>query len=374
MVPRLSYICYSPREYFHSYLQSLDVERASVPASFQARLTRMLAHYGVTSLERSPELETAVFRIFLAQQRMAGHAAIVSELLRQWLAAPPAEPLRERAGLALEHLIEATQRRFPAVSDLARSVVFRWFAQPLLRRNRARVYAAVRADLRYLDSHPDAPDRAERIQAMVATAEPLVRLIGQRIERASGDHAPLLEVLTRRYYGNRRLADVTARDVAGRRFVTASYSGPGGATMVAATATDIAGLPGAIAALAELPGHAASAGLVADLYLTWAGQPDADGIAARLGELLEAGSLPESVTRLAVTVGGAKGAAMHHHFTFRPGAPRAAARPGRGPADPRLAPAGRRAAAAGPAAGVRPHPAAVGGRGDLPVQGRGQEQ
>ena len=113
---------HSPREYFHSYLQSLDVERAGVPEDFQARLTRVLGHYGVTSLDRSPELETAVFRIFLAQQRMAGRRRHGRrELLRQWLAsAPPAEPLRERAGLALEHLIEATQRRFPAVSDLAR--------------------------------------------------------------------------------------------------------------------------------------------------------------------------------------------------------------------------------------------------------------
>jgi acetyl/propionyl-CoA carboxylase alpha subunit/acetyl-CoA carboxylase carboxyltransferase component len=325
---------HSPREYFHSYLQSLDVERAGVPDGFQARLTRMLGHYGVTSLERSPDLDIAVFRIFLAQQRMAGHAAMVSELLRQWLAsAPPTEPLRERAGLALEHLIEATQRRFPAVSDLARSVVFRWFAQPLLRRNRARVYAAVRADLRYLDSRPDAPDRAERIQAMVATAEPLVRLIGQRIERASGDHAPLLEVLTRRYYGNRRLADVTARDVSGRRFVTATYSGPGGLTRVAATAVDIADLPAAIAALAELSGQAAGGGLVADLYLTWAGQPDADGIAARLGELLAASPLPEAVARLTVTVARTRGAAMHHHFTFRPDGTAASDSPG-GPRPP----------------------------------------
>ena len=117
---------------------------------------------------------------------MTADAAVVSELLRQWLAsAPPAEPLRERAGLALEHLIEATQVRFPAVSDLARGVVFRWFAQPLLRRNRARVYAAVRDDLRYLDRNPDAADRAERIQAMVASSEPLVRLLGQRIGRGA---------------------------------------------------------------------------------------------------------------------------------------------------------------------------------------------
>jgi len=320
---------HSPREYFHSYLQSLDVERAGVPDAFQARLRRVLGHYGVSGLDRSPELETAVFRIFLAQERMGGDAAIVSELLRLWLAsAPPAEPLRERAGLALEHLIEATQRRFPVLSDLARSVVFRWYAQPLLRRSRARVYAAVRADLRYLDSHPDAPDRSERIQAMVATSEPLVRLLGQRIERGSADHAPLLEVLTRRYYGNRRLADVATSDIAGCRLITGLLTTPeaeaGTVTQLAATAADITRLPDAIAAVAELAerepdtGQPPAGGLVADLYVTWDGQPDADTAAARLGELLAAAAQPARLTRITVTVAGTSGAAMHHHFTFRP--------------------------------------------------------
>src|SRR6185437_14896293 len=314
-------LVHSPREYFHSYLQSLDVERAGVTDGFQARLMRMLGHYGVASLDRSPELEMAVFRIFLAQQMITDNAAIVSELLRQWLAdAPPAEPLREQAGLSLEHLIEATQVRFPAVSDLARGVVFRWFAQPLLRRNRARVHAAVRNDLRYLDRNPDAPDRAERIQAMVACSEPLVRLIGQRIGR-DVDHAPLLEVLTRRYYGNWRLTDVTARDVAGRRFVTAEYWA-GGVTLIAATATGTEGLPDAIAALAELVEQKTDGAIVADLYVNWEGRPDADTLAARLGDLLAACQLSPVIDRIArvtVTVAGTSGTAMQHHFTFRRG-------------------------------------------------------
>jgi acetyl/propionyl-CoA carboxylase alpha subunit/acetyl-CoA carboxylase carboxyltransferase component len=315
---------HSTREYFYSYLQSLDVERAGVPESFQARLGRVLGYYGVTSLDRGPELETAVFRIFLAQQRMADNADIISALLRQWLAsAPPAEPLRERAGLALERLVQATQVRFPVVSDLARGVVFRWFAQPLLRRNRARVYAAVRADLRYLDRNPDAPDRAELIQAMVAGSEPLVRLIGQRIGR-DVDHAALLEVLARRYYGNRSLTDVVARDIAGSRFITAEYRGTGGATLLAATATRGADLPDAVAAVGELASAAPETGLVADLYVTWEGQPDADELAARIGELLTARPLPaaaELIQRITVTVAGTAGTAMQHHFTFRPDGP-----------------------------------------------------
>ncbi|HET6188667.1 MAG TPA: biotin/lipoyl-containing protein, partial [Trebonia sp.] len=320
---------HSPREYFHSYLRSLDVERAGVPEAFQVKLARVFRYYEVTSLDRTPELEAAVFRIFLAQQRMAADAGVVAELLRQWLAtAPPADPLREPAGLALEHLIEATQLRFPSVSDLARGVVFRWFAQPLLRRNRARVYAAIREQLRYLDQHPDAADRAERIQAMVASSEPLVRLIGQRVRRGA-DNAPLLEVLTRRYYGNHHLADVTARDVAAsdgtsRRFVTAEDASRGRVTLVAAAAADIAALPGAVAALGTLAAEATDGSLVADFYVTWAGHPDPDELAARLGELLAA-SLPSSpapaarIDRITFTVAGTSGTAMRHRFTFRPG-------------------------------------------------------
>ena len=53
------------------------------------------AHYGIDDLDRTPELEAAVFRIFLAQQRMSADVAVVSELLRQWLAgAPPPESLQ----------------------------------------------------------------------------------------------------------------------------------------------------------------------------------------------------------------------------------------------------------------------------------------
>ena len=315
---------HSAREYFHTYLQSLDVERAGLPETFQGRLQRVLRHYGVADLERTPELEEAVFRIFLAQQRASTDIAIVSALLRRWLTeAPPAESLREEAGLALEHLVTATQVRYPAVGDLARGVVFRWFAQPLLRRARAEVYAGVRQSLRHLDRNPDSPDRAERIATMVAGSEPLVRLLGQRIGRPGTDPAPLLEVLTRRYYGNKGLSDVRSRDVAGCTFVTAEHVEP---ARVVTTAVDFAQLADAVRAVGELAADAPADGhLVADVYVRWADQPEADVIAARLGEVITAQPLPERVDRITITVAGGGGAVMHHHFTFRRGAAGAAA-------------------------------------------------
>ncbi|MEO3819584.1 carboxyl transferase domain-containing protein [Plantactinospora sp. B24E8] len=305
---------HSDREYFHTYLQSLDVERAGLPAAFQARLARALGHYGVTDLERSPDLEAAVFRIFLAQQRAAVDASIVTALLRSWLQEPPPdETVREPAGLALERLVAATQVRFPVIADLARGVVFAWFAQPLLRRNRATVYAKVREHLRHLDTHPDAPDRAERIAEMVRSTEPLVRLLGRRLVRDHLDNAVMLEVLTRRYYGNKGLTAVRTRTVADCTFVVAERAD----SAVVSAGVRFDALGEALRGLAELA--AGGDAVDADIYLAWENQPeDFDTMAERLLAAITAAPLPDRIRRLTTTVAGRAGAVMHHHFTFRP--------------------------------------------------------
>ncbi|MEH1014377.1 carboxyl transferase domain-containing protein [Micromonospora sp. CPCC 206060] len=304
----------SAREYFHTYLQSLDVERAGLPEAFQAKLAKALGHYGVTELERSPDLEAAVFRIFLAQQRASADARVIATLLRAWLREPPPdETLREPAGLALERLVSATQVRFPVVSDLAHGVVFAWFAQPLLRRTRARVYADVRRHLRHLDAHPDASDRAERIAEMVRSTEPLVRLLGQRLVRDHLDNSIMLEVLTRRYYGNKGLTGVRTREVAGCTFVVAERAD----SCVVSSAVSFDALGGALRGLAELA--SGEDAIDADIYLAWERQPaDFDAMAAALHEVISAHPLPTQVRRLTATVAGRSGAVMHHHFTFRP--------------------------------------------------------
>ena len=309
---------HSPREYLYTYLQSLDAERAGLPESFQERLTKVLGHYGVTGLERTPELEDAVFRIFLAQRRAAGDAAVVITLLRRWLTEPPpAEPLRETVGLTLEHLIAATQLRFPAVSDLARSVVFSWFAQPMLRRNRAQVYASVRKHLRHLDANPDAPDRGARIAEMVRSTEPLVRLLGQRLIRSTSgpdrDNAIMLEVLTRRYYGNKVLTGVRTSEVADCAFVVAERAN----SCVVSCAVSFDAVGSALRGLAELA--RSESAVYADIYLSWEKQPeDPDAMAAALHAVVGAHPLPNQVRRVTTTVAGSGGAVMHHHFTFRP--------------------------------------------------------
>jgi acetyl/propionyl-CoA carboxylase alpha subunit/acetyl-CoA carboxylase carboxyltransferase component len=303
---------HSPREFFHSYLQCLDVERAGLPEVFKAKLARALRHYGVTGLERTPELEAAVFRIFLALRPGSADATVIAAILRAWLGEPPPDVLlHESASLALERLVVATQARFPLLGDLARCVVFTWFAQPLLRRNRARAYARVREHLRYLDAHPEAADRAERIAEMVRSTEPLMRLLGQRLIRGRLDNAVMLEVLTRRFYGNKGLTAVRSSQLADCTLVVAERAD---SRLVSAACTFDA-LGAALRGLAKLGGEGPAD---ADIYLAWERQPyDADATAAALHEAIGSCRLPGQVRRLVITVAGSHGTAMHHHFTFR---------------------------------------------------------
>ncbi|WP_231979373.1 hypothetical protein [Tessaracoccus coleopterorum] len=83
---------HSDREHLHRYLTTLDVDRAKLPGQFVDRLGRVLRHYGVESLDRTPQLEAAVFRIFLAQKRVAADVPLVLGILDRWMTGPAPTP------------------------------------------------------------------------------------------------------------------------------------------------------------------------------------------------------------------------------------------------------------------------------------------
>ncbi len=125
----------APREHFNQYLRSLDAEREGIPAWFVERIQRAVAHYGIDSLDVTPELEDALMRIFIAQQRIEEQLAVVTTILENRVAASPGgadDRLRE----ALDRVIEATQRRHPAMASIARGVRHRLFDRPLMDRHR----------------------------------------------------------------------------------------------------------------------------------------------------------------------------------------------------------------------------------------------
>jgi acetyl-CoA carboxylase carboxyltransferase component len=148
---------------------------------------------------------------------------------------------------------------------------------------------------------------------MVRSTEPLVRLLGQRLVHPDLDNSALLEVLTRRYYGNKGLTGVRTAEVAGSSFVVAERDG----SQLVSIAVPFDRLGDALEGLGEL---AASAGaLDADVYLLWENQPDTDEAATALQDVISAHPLPQQVRRVTTTVAGRRNAVMHHHFTFRRG-------------------------------------------------------
>ncbi len=311
---------HSPREYFHSYLHSLDLEREALPETFRARLERVLLHYGVSALDADPALEAAVYRIFLAQQRASSQLPAVTALLDRWLVAgelPPGSS-RTEIGEVLDRMVVATQLRYPAVGDLARAVRFRYFDQPLVLQARQEVYEEAERLLAELAKRPDAGNDAERIASLVASPEPLIRLLSKQFETSGTNPQPILEVLTRRYYRRRRLEDVRAFSLDGAPCVTGNYELLQERLHLVALMTDRPSLPAALDSLARLVKDLSDpSNLVVDLYLSWPDRPaDPDQVVAALHEILaEVPSLRDG-RRVTVTVCTPTGEV--EHVTFRP--------------------------------------------------------
>ncbi len=314
---------HSPREYFHTYLQSLDVERVGLPESFRTRLARVLSHYGVEDLERTPELEEAVFRIFLAQQRSAADVGVVTALLQCWLAQPrPEAPLGDEARPLLDHLVQATQLRFPVVGDLARSVRFRWFDQPLAEAARVEVLSGLHDELAALAAMPVGEERARRIDGLAAIPEQIVRFLAERLRAGVPAQEPMLEVLTRRHYREFALHDLSNVSTDDRPYVVADYTLDERPTHVVSTVGEVAELaePGGALArglTAELATRPAGHQAVVDLYLRWPDAPqDVQEQSDRLRAQVAALPFALDVRRVAIAVCPDAGPVTY--FTFRP--------------------------------------------------------
>jgi acetyl/propionyl-CoA carboxylase alpha subunit/acetyl-CoA carboxylase carboxyltransferase component len=315
---------HSPREHFHSYLHSLDVDREHLPDGFRRRLSRALAHYDVSDLERTPALEEAVFRIFLAQ-RAASDLVVITTLLQQWMVEqPPVGEVADRAHEVLDRLVMATQLRYPMVGDLARSARFRWFDQPVVDAERQAVLAGVGAELDYLSDHPNASDYGTRLDALAAIPEQIVRFLAKRIEHELPDQEPMLEVLVRRHYREHELHDLRQLTAAGRPFVVADYSLDEQPRHLVTTIAKWSELdPGSD--LVEAIDTQLALGpddkdaVVLDLYVSWPGAPDSvTEVSAALQQALGALAFSGRARRTAVAVCPGDDRPVSY-FTFRPG-------------------------------------------------------
>ncbi len=310
----------NPQEYLYAYLRSRDAEAEGLPESFQARLRQALAHYGIADLEPGGPLESALYRMFLAHRRASAHVPVVLALLQWRLQHPDSLPeaAREDYLRMLDQLVTATQLRHPVVGSLARRVRYSCFDAPLIAAERSRGQEQVRAQLDDLPAVGD-PARAERIDAIVAAAEPILGVFGER------HHAAMLEVMTRRYYRVRPLESVELHDRGGRPLLTAQYEHAGRAVTVIATtvytapdappACDPMAVQGDLRRLLlQLP---ADRVVALDLYVIAGDAPDADP--ERSAEKIRAllGRLPDKLERVAVAVRRPAGDERSAWFTFR---------------------------------------------------------
>ena len=276
----------SPQEYLHAFLRSLDAAAEGLPERFVAALERALAHYGISGLERTPALEEACHRLFLSQQRADTARVAVRAILARRLesGAPGDDELRG----VLDRLESALGSREPALAELVRELRWRCCDEPLVEEGRQETYAAMESHLEAL-AH-DAPDREERMAALVACPQPLAPLIGRHV----GDAGALMEAMTRRYYRIRELETVEQRLLGHVPFVYATYLHEGVRHHVATTLGDREDLATALRALAEEAREVpADERVLADLYVR-----DGEG----LGALLEEADLPGNVVRAAFVI------------------------------------------------------------------------
>ena len=165
-----------------------------------------------SGLEPSPELAEAAYRIFLAQQRVALAVA------RRWPASSTAasatptrcpRPLRKELRETLDRLVAATQLRHPRIGELARSVALRRL-RPAADRGGPRARLPPRARRAGAPGRESRrrPGRAQLVDEVVATSQPLLPILAERTPAGSPTREPMLEVLTRRYYKIRALRDL----------------------------------------------------------------------------------------------------------------------------------------------------------------------
>src|SRR5664280_997791 len=310
---------HSPREYFHSYLHSLDVEREGLPEAFRTRLLRVLRNYGITDLEPIPALEEAVHRVFLAQERVGDQIPVVAAWLERWRAAGASltGKVREEVGDVVERLVVATRTRYPAIGDLARSIRYEVFERPAIEAARDRVYSGVRENLRQLAANPAAADHAERINALVASPEPLIRLLAEELATGGNGIDAMLEAMTRRYYKVRTLRNVRTFREGVRPYVTGDFELSGQDLHLVATAAEQADLAAALTAANGLAGQLADpANVVTDLYLSWPDAPeDTEQVSAEVKGALESQPALAGGRRVTVTV--SQGSERVEQFTFR---------------------------------------------------------
>jgi acetyl/propionyl-CoA carboxylase alpha subunit/acetyl-CoA carboxylase carboxyltransferase component len=317
----------SAEAYFFAYLRMLDTRGEGLPPDFFSSLQRALAHYGVRSLDRSPQLESSLLWICKSHQRVEQQIAAVVGILEQRLrrADVLASRAEESFRTLLDRMISITNGNFAALSDLAREVRYRYFDQPLFERARKHVYDEVEHHLAYLSANPNPADRQERVRALVECPQPLVTRLSAHFASAGVALRNLmLEAITWRYYRIRTLTGLRSLEVNGRCYASAEYDHEGRHIRVFATHAEYSQLAESVQAMSSLIAEGPSDDdIVMDFY-TWhiGASDDVETHQQDIHRILNEVRFPRAIRRIVVAVAGpGRGEGINGmlHFTYRPG-------------------------------------------------------
>ncbi len=222
---------HSPKEHFHTYLQSLDAERAGLPDEFRDKLARVLRHYGVDRLRaharssRRPSSGSSS-RSSAPPRRSTlatSHPAALARRARSRRAAARrrgtrrARPARRGDPAALPRRRRPRpQRALPLVRPAARRPGTgerprRGERPPRRPGRRAR---RTRPRRSASTSSPRSPSRSCASSLTGCT----------RMPGGLPDHEPMLEVLIRRHYREHELHGLHTFRAGGRPFAVADYT------------------------------------------------------------------------------------------------------------------------------------------------------
>jgi len=313
----------STEAYLFSYLRMLDIHGEGLPRDFVKALKRALAHYGIATLDRSPDLEECLLWIYKSHQKAEQQIAPVLCVLQRRLAAQNTASVDESFRTLLDRMVSITRELFPSVSDLARELRYRCFEQPSFDLARKQIYASMEEHLDYLAAHPDAPDLHQRTRALIDCPQPIASLLAGRFPKASPAlRQIMMEVVTYRNY-TRRLTGFRTLSANGHCFATAHYEEDHKRLHILVAVAEYSRLDETIRALfpflAEAPKHENT---IVDL-LTWKQDslPEAERTQVEIESVINLAGFPRAIRRVVVAVAGTAGepgmGAMQH-FTYEP--------------------------------------------------------
>jgi acetyl/propionyl-CoA carboxylase alpha subunit/acetyl-CoA carboxylase carboxyltransferase component len=316
----------STEAYLFSYLRMLDTAGESLPEEFAQALRRALAHYGIPNLERTPQLEDALFWIYKSHQSIEQQVPLVLGILERRVQSAPILAGGGDAAFRdlLDRLISLSSGTFPSIADLAREARYRYFDRWWFEEARQKVYEEMEEHLAYLAAYPDGQDRDRRLGALVECPQPLVSWLSSRfVDAGSRMRMLMLEAIISRYYRIRKLENLRSFCADGRCYASANYELEGKRIHVFATHTDYSELAAAAHAIrafvAAVPG---TDDVVID-FNVWRSGPlgDAEAVQTEVRSILDHAEFHASMRRITVEIAGpghAEGEGGMQHFTFRP--------------------------------------------------------